>query len=48
MTTALKEHPMKRRTFLASIAILPAIVACGSTNSATTIAPFGGGSSQSQ
>jgi hypothetical protein len=33
---------MKRRTFLASLALLPAIVACGSGASTASITPFSG------
>lgn len=33
---------MKRRTFLASLALIPAIVACGSGTSTASITPFSG------
>ena len=33
---------MKRRTFLASLALIPAIVACGSSTSTASITPFSG------
>jgi hypothetical protein len=33
---------MKRRTFLTSLALIPAIVACGSNTSAASITPFSG------
>lgn len=33
---------MKRRTFLVSLAMIPAIIACGNSTSAAEITPFGG------